>query len=668
MGVIHLAAVSRVGWCLENEPDCDDVNVRGTELVIKAIEERKMNAWFIQASSREVYGNAKSFPVPEDAPNTPANAYGRTKSDAEAVVRRHSLPSILLRLSNVYGGLADHRERLIPAIVSNALSHRIIQMVGGNQDLDMVHIDDVVHAFTLAVDKLERGATTSIEAYNVGTGTSAAAMDIIQKVLALTNSSSPLQIIPGDDRFPDHYIGTTDKAADQLGFRAKVGVDEGLIRLVAAFYQDSIAFIDSKIESTCISRPTYDVSDLEALDGCSGSIGVDGPSGMEYLTANKPAGDLTTWDWLDTDEVQAWNFNVKTVTADHVVMTFTQVIGEHQVTFQTTEGERLFGAQSEFVAKIDPNTGYISLSFAKTRNPFVPQHMVEQTKYARFRFTPFCCPDKPAPWPLFKEDPMASAISDTRLGKYRFFNASQQITLCDRLDQAKKVATDRLSALKLHRPPYDFHQQPLPAGQPHQWRIRGLDHCTNLCDHPTVCLDTGDCACAQSACVPRVRYPFTAFANVTGLSYPPPTINWDEVETNDPLILIRKVAQSSWLNVLRPQARRYLQSTPSWPAVNLTRLPDDVQENRDTNWGDFNKLQSTPHGCFSADSVMERGIRELSGDYQSDGLVFMPYFAGTQMVSRQPTCLWLKIVVTDQTDASGGALDRQCRLASTSRL
>lgn len=109
--MIHLAAVSRVGWCLENEPDCDDVNVRGTELVIDAIESRKMNAWFIQASSREVYGNAESFPVPEDAPNTPANAYGRTKSDAEAVIRRHSLPAILLRLSNVYGGLADHRLR-----------------------------------------------------------------------------------------------------------------------------------------------------------------------------------------------------------------------------------------------------------------------------------------------------------------------------------------------------------------------------------------------------------------------------------------------------------------------------------------------------------------------------------------------------------------------------
>lgn len=633
VGIIHLAAVSRVGWCLENEPDCDDVNVRGTELVIEAVEKRGMDAWLVQASSREVYGNAESFPVPEDAPNTPANAYGRTKSDAEAVIRRHGLPAILLRLSNVYGGLADHRERLIPAIVSNALSHRIIQMVGGNQDLDMVHIDDVVHAFTLAVGKLERDEVRSLEAYNIGTGRSASAMDIIQKVLALTNSSSPLQIIPGDNRFPDHYIGTTVKAADMLGFRARVGVDEGLIRLIAAFYQDTVTFIDRKIESTCSARPSYGVNDLKELDGCSGSIGVDGPGGMEYLTANKPAGDLTTWEWLDTDEVQAWTFNVKTVATDHLVMSFTQDIGGQVVTFQTTEGGHLFGAQSEFVVRVDSSTGYVGLSFAKTRNPFIPQHMLGKDKTARYRFTPFCCPGKPSPWPFFKDDPIASAISDTRTGTYRFFNASQQTTLCDRLRQARRISTERLSALEHQSPPYDLRQSPLPTGQPYQWRSRGLDYCTNLCDHPTVCLDTGNCACAQSACIPRVRYPFTAFANVTGLSFPPPTINWDEVETNDPLILIRKVAQSSWLNVLRPQARRYLQSTPSWPTVHLTRLPDDVQENRDTNWGDFNKLQSTPHGCFSADSVMERGIKELNQDYRKDSLVFMPYFAGTQMVS-----------------------------------
>jgi nucleoside-diphosphate-sugar epimerase len=632
-GVIHLAAVSRVGWCLENEPDCEDVNVRGTDIVLEAIERKRIKAWFVQASSREVYGNAESFPVSEDAPNIPANAYGRTKSDAEAVIKSHSTPAILLRLSNVYGGLADHRERLIPAIVSSALSHRTIQMVGGNQDLDMVHIDDVVHAFLLSVGRLERGGIDSIEAYNIGTGTSASAMEIIQKVLALTNSSSPLQIIPGDSRFPDHYIGTTSKATTDLGFTAQVGVDEGLVRLVSAFYRDTLSFVDRQLSTSCSPRPAYSTRDLARLDGCTGTVGVNGPGGMEYLSTATNDNNLRTWKWLDTDEVQLWKFNVEAKGSDHAVISFTQESGREKVEFQATREGHLFGVQSRFEARVNSISGHVSLSFEGSETELVPDHMLDQSLDVRYRLTPFCCPGKPSPWPFYEEDPLASAITDTRLGTHRYFNASQSQTLCDRLSAAKRVAEHRLQGLEAISPPFKLDLADLPSGQPYQWRSRGLDHCTNLCDHPTTCLDTGDCACASSACVPRIRYPFTAFANVTGLSFPPPTINWDEVETNDPLILIRKVASSSWLNVLRPHARRYLQSTPNWPAVHLTSLPDDVQVNRDTNWGDFDKLQSTPHGCFSADSVMERGIKLLNQDYTSDSLVFMPYYAGTQMVS-----------------------------------
>jgi nucleoside-diphosphate-sugar epimerase len=54
-GVIHLAAVSRVLWCLENQADCTDVNVRGTKLVLEALK----TGWFIQASSREVSSPAR---------------------------------------------------------------------------------------------------------------------------------------------------------------------------------------------------------------------------------------------------------------------------------------------------------------------------------------------------------------------------------------------------------------------------------------------------------------------------------------------------------------------------------------------------------------------------------------------------------------------------------
>nr|XP_031859815.1 uncharacterized protein CI109_004663 [Kwoniella shandongensis]KAA5526887.1 hypothetical protein CI109_004663 [Kwoniella shandongensis] len=644
VGVIHLAAVSRVGWCLENEKDCDDVNVRGTEVVLDALRRRGKGGWFIQASSREVYGVAKTFPVAEETPNNPANAYGATKSDAEVVIRKHAqandLHAILLRLSNVYGGLADHHERLIPAIMTNALSHRPIQIVGGNQDLDMVHIDDVVDAFTLAVNRLEDttfSTPSSVEMFNVGTGTSTPAIQLIRKILALTNSSSPLQTIPGDDRFPDHYIGSTKAAKDVLGFQSRVSQDDGLVRLTTAFLEDTLSYLERKTDDSCQPK-SYSIADLVKLDGCTGTIGVDGPSGMEYLYADKKEDSSTSFGWRDEDEPQIWHFEVKSQSASQARVRLSQTVNGKEHYFESTPEGHLLGIQSQFIAEVGRDTGYVFLSIDD--KPLLPHHTGYEAKQYRYRLTPFCCPGKPAPWPFFKEDPLASAISDQRLEKYRYFNASREITLCERLEKARQVVDDKLSNLQVLSHPLKLKEAPLPTGEPFDWRLRSLDTCTNLCDHPTICLDTGNCACALSACSSRIRYPFTAFANVPALSYPPPTIHWDELAMYDPDVLIKQVAQSSWYNVLRPPARRYLQGKPAFPTINLTRLPEEVQSDRDDHPGDFDKLQSTPHGCFSADTVMERGVKALSQRYEKNSLVFMPYFAGTKMMP--PVEPWIR--------------------------
>ena len=98
------------------------------------------------ASSREIYGNPKIFPVMEDSAAVPANVYGESKLRAERALDRFmdkmkndgkagSVYAIALRLSNTYGGAFDHVERLIPSIVTQALSHQVIQIVGGKQDV-----------------------------------------------------------------------------------------------------------------------------------------------------------------------------------------------------------------------------------------------------------------------------------------------------------------------------------------------------------------------------------------------------------------------------------------------------------------------------------------------------------------------------------------------------
>jgi nucleoside-diphosphate-sugar epimerase len=85
------------------------------------------------------------MPVPESAAHNAANVYGQSKAEAEDIITKHlnevakdgskKVNAIFLRFSNVYGSAADHRERLIPAIMTNALAQRPIQIVGGDQEV-----------------------------------------------------------------------------------------------------------------------------------------------------------------------------------------------------------------------------------------------------------------------------------------------------------------------------------------------------------------------------------------------------------------------------------------------------------------------------------------------------------------------------------------------------
>ena len=76
VGVVHLAAISRVVWG-ERDPDaCMATNLEGTRNVVRSCLESSPR-WVLFASSREVYGQPEVLPATEDAPRQPVNVYGR---------------------------------------------------------------------------------------------------------------------------------------------------------------------------------------------------------------------------------------------------------------------------------------------------------------------------------------------------------------------------------------------------------------------------------------------------------------------------------------------------------------------------------------------------------------------------------------------------------------
>jgi len=515
----------------------------------------------------------------------------------------------------------------------------------------MVFVEDVVDAISLAVTRLHSktygrwvgGSKGDVEVFNVGTSASTSAMTLIRKTLWLTNSSSPLRIIPGDDRFPSRYLGSTAKASSVLGYKARVSIDEGLHRLATELLEGTVSYLQKKAVSApfhCKGR-RYSVDDLLALDGCTGII-----------SARNDNGDATFANFIPKDPHGKWNSSIKfELTTSPRLFQFS--LKSSDFDDQTVKAQFVIprsdwrlkvpqdNGPDEFLARLDPHTGFINLraldgkSLDKRQLPDagILDSLAEEynEQYAKqfdyqYRLAPVCCENKTAPWPLFPDDSLASIILDTRVGSSELFNASQMTTMCQRFEKAEQYATARLDRLKAAAQPIVLSEAELPTGRAADWRMRKyMDMCSNVCDHPTYCIDTGDCMCGHAAsCAPRPRFPFSDFANMPVLSYPPDT----DVGVGGDDALVTMVNRSSWVNILNPDARRYLGGSPAWPAVTAVRDPDMYEKIKEGNGTKFYTLKNSWMGCFSADTVMDRATKLISTPYkEGESLAFIPFYS-----------------------------------------
>jgi UDP-glucose 4-epimerase len=162
-GVVHLASVSRVKWGEENPDLCMRTNFDGTRALLRLTKSAGC-MWFFYASSREVYGQCDRLPATEHSPIAPINVYGVSKARAEeAVTAAHcrDFCTGVGRFSNVFGGLRDHHDRVVPALMRAAIARTLIRLDGPESVFDFTFLDDVGEGMTRMLDRLRRGVSCS---------------------------------------------------------------------------------------------------------------------------------------------------------------------------------------------------------------------------------------------------------------------------------------------------------------------------------------------------------------------------------------------------------------------------------------------------------------------------------------------------------------------------
>ena len=198
-GVFHEAALVSVPESFKMQNEYFDVNVNGTENILKLAKEYGFK--IVYASSSSVYGNPKSVPIKEDDDRNPLNPYAKTKLEDELLAEKYSemgVHIIGLRYFNIFGRRQSKEYAGVIKLFLEKIQQNKAPIINGDgsQTRDFVYIEDVVKANILAMD-----SNIKYKFLNVGTGFSISILDLANACIEASGLSlKPVHgpQLPGD--------------------------------------------------------------------------------------------------------------------------------------------------------------------------------------------------------------------------------------------------------------------------------------------------------------------------------------------------------------------------------------------------------------------------------------------------------------------------------------
>jgi CDP-paratose 2-epimerase len=252
--VVHLAGQTAVTTSVADPRSDFEDNALGTFNALEAARHAGTDPVFLYASTNKVYGGMeevavveqetryayRDFPlgIPETQPLDFHSPYGCSKGAGDQYVRDYAriygLPTVVLRQSCIYGprqmGVED--QGWVAWLIIAAVTGRPITIYGdGKQVRDVLFVDDLLDAYDAAVAHVDVAAG---QVYNVGGGPAetmsvwAEFGPIVERLMGRAVPVSYADWRPGDQRI---YVSDVRRAGRELGWRPRVGVEEGIRRL-----------------------------------------------------------------------------------------------------------------------------------------------------------------------------------------------------------------------------------------------------------------------------------------------------------------------------------------------------------------------------------------------------------------------------------------------------
>ena len=237
-GIFHQAALASVQDSFSKLDEYHDVNVNGTENILKLAKKNDFRV--VYASSSSVYGNPERIPIKESDKKNPINPYAETKLKKEQLAIKYSemgVKVIGLRYFNVFGKGQSKEYAGVLKLFLERIRNKLPPKINGDgtQFRDFVYVEDVADANIMSMDSdINHGF------YNVGTNTSITILDLAKTII----KSSGLDIQPifgpalkGDVQ---KTIANIDLIKEEIGWEPTILLEKWIEEIISMNKFDEI--------------------------------------------------------------------------------------------------------------------------------------------------------------------------------------------------------------------------------------------------------------------------------------------------------------------------------------------------------------------------------------------------------------------------------------------
>lgn len=246
--VLHQAAIPSVPRSVADPGSSHRVNVEGTLRLLLAAREAGVRR-VVFASSSSVYGDISGgktgdLAKKENLPPRPLSPYAATKLAGEgycmAFHNSYGLETVVLRYFNVFGPRQDPGSQyasVVPRFATALLNGKRPVIYGdGLQTRDFTHVSNVVEANLMACQAPDAAGRV----FNVACGRSVSVLKLLEsmaRVLGVNPEPEFQHPRPGDVK---HSRASIALAKKLLGYKVRVGFDQGIRRTLEAFEKETL--------------------------------------------------------------------------------------------------------------------------------------------------------------------------------------------------------------------------------------------------------------------------------------------------------------------------------------------------------------------------------------------------------------------------------------------